>query len=155
MSQGPQRLITTLECVREGKSKVRGIEMSTVADPPAVVNPTAVPAMRASIVKSPKLWLATIPGDQILIGLLILLAAVCYGNSLFNGFVYDDEQQILQNPYVKSWHYLPQIIGTTVWSFIGAAGTTNYYRPLMTFTYLLLWQFFKDIPSALIFSMSR
>ena len=84
--------------------------------------------------------------NQILITLLIILATACYANSLFNGFVYDDEQQILHNPYVKSWHYLPQIFGTTVWSFIGAAGTTNYYRPLMTFTYLVLWKLFGDIP---------
>jgi len=84
--------------------------------------------------------------DQALIGLLILLAALCYGNSLFHSFVYDDEQQILQNPYVKTWHYLPQIFTSTVWSFVGAAGTTNYYRPLMTFTFLLLWQAFGNIP---------
>ncbi len=84
--------------------------------------------------------------DQHLVGLLIVLALVCYGNSLFHAFVYDDEQQILQNPYVKSWHYLPQIFNSTVWSFVGAAGTTNYYRPLMTFSFLILWQIFGDIP---------
>jgi protein O-mannosyl-transferase len=84
--------------------------------------------------------------DQHLVGLLILLALLCYGNSLFHAFVYDDEQQILQNPYVKSWHYLPQIFNSTVWSFVGAAGATNYYRPLMTFSFLILWQIFGDIP---------
>lgn len=77
---------------------------------------------------------------------LFLLAAACYANTLLNGFVYDDELQILANPYVKSWHYLPQIFTTTVWSFIGAAGDTNYYRPLMTFTYLLVWKAFGDLP---------
>jgi hypothetical protein len=84
--------------------------------------------------------------NQMLIAVLIILAGACYANTLFNGFVYDDEQQILQNPYVKNWHYLPQVFGTTVWSFVGAAGTTNYYRPLMTFTFLLLWQMFGDVP---------
>jgi protein O-mannosyl-transferase len=77
---------------------------------------------------------------------LFLLSAACYANTLLNGFVYDDELQILANPYVKSWHYLPQIFTTTVWSFIGAAGDTNYYRPLMTFTYLLVWKAFGDLP---------
>jgi len=84
--------------------------------------------------------------DQLLVTLLLVLAMACYANSLSNGFVYDDEQQILQNPYIKSWHFLPQIFGTTVWSFVGAAGLTNYYRPLMTFSYLLLWQIFGGIP---------
>jgi protein O-mannosyl-transferase len=84
--------------------------------------------------------------NQLLILLLILVAFLCYGNTLLNGFVYDDDQQILQNPYVKSWHYLPQIFGTTVWSFIGQAGTTNYYRPIMTLSFLVLWQIFGPLP---------
>jgi protein O-mannosyl-transferase len=84
--------------------------------------------------------------NQLLILLLILIAFLCYGNTLINGFVYDDDQQILQNPYVKSWHYLPQIFGTTVWSFVGQAGTTNYYRPIMTLSFLVLWQAFGPLP---------
>jgi Tfp pilus assembly protein PilF len=78
--------------------------------------------------------------------ILFLVSVTSYANTLLNGFVYDDELQILANPYVKSWHYLPQIFTTTVWSFIGAAGDSNYYRPLMTFTYLLLWKAFGDLP---------
>src|SRR5215469_808996 len=77
---------------------------------------------------------------------LFLLAVGCYLNTLVNAFVYDDELQILQNPYIKSWHYLGAIFRTTVWSFIGAAGDTNYYRPMMTLTYLVLWKIFGDSP---------
>ena len=40
--------------------------------------------------------------EAILVGLLIVLTIVCYGNMLTNSFVYDDQQQILQNPYIKS-----------------------------------------------------
>jgi tetratricopeptide (TPR) repeat protein len=76
----------------------------------------------------------------------VIIAFLCYANTLGNGFVYDDDQQILQNPYVKSWHYLPQIFGSTVWTFQGQVGTSNYYRPLMTFTFLLLWQIFGPLP---------
>src|ERR1700730_6076461 len=120
--------------------------MTTVADAPEMIRAPgpsgAAPGVTNDDSRRPSIRLS----DQVLIGLLILLAFLCYGNSLFHGFVYDDEQQILQNPYVKSWHYLPQIFSTTVWSFVGAAGTTNYYRPLMTFTFLALWQIFKDLP---------
>jgi protein O-mannosyl-transferase len=84
--------------------------------------------------------------DMLTVLLLFLLAAGCYLNTLGNGFVYDDELQILQNPYVKSWHYLPQIFHTTVWSFIGDAGESNYYRPLMTLTFLGLWKVFGESP---------
>ena len=121
-------------------------KMTTVADPPEMISTPGPPGARPAVANAHSRWRSIQLSDQALIGLLILLAVLCYGNSLFNGFVYDDEQQILQNPYVKSWHYLPQIFSTTVWSFVGAAGTTNYYRPLMTFTFLALWQLFKDIP---------
>lgn len=84
--------------------------------------------------------------EATIVAALMLLVLLCYGNILANGFVYDDEQQILQNPYVKDWRFLPQIFGTTVWSFVGQAGTTNYYRPLMTFSFLVLWKLFGPIP---------
>jgi tetratricopeptide (TPR) repeat protein len=84
--------------------------------------------------------------DATLVGLLLLVTLVCYANILTNGFVYDDDQQILQNPYIRDWRFLPQIFGTTVWSFVGQAGLTNYYRPLMTLSYLFLWKAFGPIP---------
>jgi protein O-mannosyl-transferase len=77
---------------------------------------------------------------------LLVLCVFCYGNTLKNSFVYDDDQQVLENQYIKSWHYLPKIFSTTVWAFQGEIGTSNYYRPLMTFSYLLLWQAFPDLP---------
>ena len=120
--------------------------MTTVADAPEMTRASGRSGAPPAVTNEHSRRRSIHISDQVLIGLLILLAVLCYGNSLFNGFVYDDEQQILQNPYVKSWHYLPQIFSTTVWSFVGAAGTTNYYRPLMTFTFLALWQIFKDLP---------
>src|ERR1700716_2085595 len=117
--------------------------MTTLTHPPDAVAIDPLPIPPAKLRPS-KIW--QLPSDQVIIALLILLAIALYANTLFNGFVYDDEQQILQNPYVKNWHYLPQIFGSTVWSFVGAAGATNYYRPMMTFTFLLLWQLFGDIP---------
>jgi Tfp pilus assembly protein PilF len=85
--------------------------------------------------------------ETLLIAALVLVTCACFANTLANGFVYDDDQQILQNPYVKSWKFIPQIFTTTVWSFVGQAGATNYYRPLMTLTYLGLWSVFGDAPS--------
>jgi tetratricopeptide (TPR) repeat protein len=111
----------------------------------------AMPPSSAYLNASPPDARASLEGkagspNKYLIPLLILISLLCYGNTLLNGFVYDDDQQILQNPYVKSWHYLPQIFGTTVWSFVGQAGTTNYYRPLMTFSFLVLWHVFGQLP---------
>jgi len=83
---------------------------------------------------------------------ILIIAAVPYLNALGNGFVYDDYQQILINPYLRSFHYLRTIFTTSVWSFLGgAAGVTNYYRPLMTFGYLLCFKLFG--PSAFAFHL--
>ena len=80
-----------------------------------------------------------------LAGILILAFAV-YANTILNGFVYDDHDQVEQNPYVHSVHYIGRILTTTVWSFQGSEGRTNYYRPLMTLTYLLCNQLFQSLP---------
>ena len=84
--------------------------------------------------------------EVLLAGALILLTLICYGNMVTNSFVYDDQQQILQNPYIKSWKFLPEIFSSTVWSFVGEVGATNYYRPLMTLSFLVLWTIFGPIP---------
>lgn len=81
-----------------------------------------------------------------LIALLLLLAILPYLNTLTNAFVYDDGKQIIENPYIRSWKYLPEIFGSNVWSFLGAAGVTNHYRPLMTLSYLVCYQVFGLLP---------
>ena len=77
---------------------------------------------------------------------LLLLAVLPYLNTLFNNFVYDDYYQVLNNPYVHSFHYLREILTTSVWSFQGAQGISNYYRPLMTLEYLLTYHIAGPIP---------
>jgi tetratricopeptide (TPR) repeat protein len=78
--------------------------------------------------------------------LLLLLALATYANSLLNGFIYDDFQQILENPYVHSFRHVRAIFTTSVWSFQGAEGILSYYRPLMTFGYMICWRLFGSVP---------
>jgi len=59
--------------------------------------------------------------DRRLIGFLILCAALPYLNTLGNGFVYDDVTQVLHNPYIRSLHYLKEILTTDVWFYRGGA----------------------------------
>jgi tetratricopeptide (TPR) repeat protein len=77
---------------------------------------------------------------------LLLLAAATYANSLLNGFIYDDFQQIVENPYVHSFRHVRAIFATSVWSFQGAEGVLSYYRPLMTFGYMICWRLFGSVP---------
>src|SRR5258707_7037313 len=77
---------------------------------------------------------------------LFLLAFLAYANTLVGSFVYDDNYQVVENPYAHSFRYLPKIFSTSVWSFQGAQGQTNYFRPMMTFGYLLFYQIAGPLP---------
>jgi len=71
------------------------------------------------------------------IALLALLATLPYLNSLPNGFVDDDDTQVLANPYIRDFSHLREIFTKSVWSYLGDyRSTTNYYRPVMTLGYL-------------------
>jgi len=81
--------------------------------------------------------------DPLLILLLIFGSSLPYLNSLANRFVYDDDTQILTNPYIRDFSHLKAIFTTSVWSYAGGArAVTNYYRPVMTIGYLLCYQVF-------------
>jgi protein O-mannosyl-transferase len=81
------------------------------------------------------------------LGGLLFLALLVYCNTLLNGFVYDDHFQVEQNPYVQSFKYVDKILTTTVWSFQGLEGKTNYYRPLMTLGFLVCNKVFQSFPA--------
>ncbi|QWV96429.1 tetratricopeptide repeat protein [Geomonas nitrogeniifigens] len=74
---------------------------------------------------------------------LILVLAVCvaYGNTLSNGFVYDDEYQVLKNPWIRDFHFLPTIFTNEVWGFKGSS-VSNYYRPLLHVVYMACYYLF-------------
>jgi tetratricopeptide (TPR) repeat protein len=74
--------------------------------------------------------------------LLIALAFGIYANALGNGFVSDDDNQLLGNPLVREWRQLPQIFEHDVWAFSGQETATNYYRPIQTVVYLALYSAF-------------
>ena len=68
------------------------------------------------------------------LGFGLLLAILSYWPVLGYGFVYDDLQQIVENPALTSWRYIPQYFTANVWAGVFPAGWGYYYRPLF-----LLW----------------
>ena len=104
--------------------------------PPAATASEPLPAPP----QSPFGW-----SDDKLIPVLILCGLLPYTNILVNGFVYDDNTQVLNNPYIQNFHHLREIFSTNVWSYVGAQGVSNYYRPLMTFGYLICYQLFGPL----------
>ena len=54
----------------------------------------------------------------------------------------------MNNPYIQNFHHLKEIFTTPVWSFLGGDYSHNYYRPMMSFGYLLCYQFLGPRPLA-------
>jgi tetratricopeptide (TPR) repeat protein len=70
--------------------------------------------------------------------LLAGIALVVFSGTLANGFVYDDNPQIIQNPFIINPDLWKKMFSGSVWSFQGAA--TNFYRPLQFVCYWLLYR---------------
>jgi tetratricopeptide (TPR) repeat protein len=86
--------------------------------------------------------------------ILVAVALLPYLASLRNGFVYDDFDQVLANPYLRNFHHLREIFTSSVWSFLGDfRGASNYYRPVMSLGYLFCYQLFG--PHALGFHLAN
>ena len=72
--------------------------------------------------------------ERYFVAAVLFITAVTYLGTLQFGFVYDDDPQILHNPFVKSWGYVPQYFVSSVWKQLFPLVPGNYYRPLF-----LLW----------------
>ena len=75
----------------------------------------------------------SVSGKKLLLPAFIIGAAsfAVYFNTLYNGFVYDDNLQIVRNPWIRDVKHLPGIFYKSVWSFQATSPINNYYRPLM------------------------
>jgi len=66
--------------------------------------------------------------------LLAVVTFVGYSGALGFEFVYDDTSQIVQNPAIHDWSYLPHYFSEHTWAAIYSGAPGNQYRPLF-----LLW----------------
>ncbi|MGH9444409.1 MAG: tetratricopeptide repeat protein [Terriglobia bacterium] len=78
---------------------------------------------------------------------LVLIVFLVYARSLSSSFVYDDQKQILDNPFVLNPHLWRHIFTGSVWSFVCAGCNANFYRPLMIFSYWILYRAFGPVPA--------
>jgi tetratricopeptide (TPR) repeat protein len=77
------------------------------------------------------------------IAVLVLMAALVYGNSIFNGFVFDDMGTIVENNYIRHpARYLPSFFNEGYFKISGEAS----YRPIATLSYYLIYSIFKLNP---------
>ncbi|MGE5280687.1 MAG: hypothetical protein ACM3L6_08105, partial [Deltaproteobacteria bacterium] len=64
--------------------------------------------------------------------IIILVAGVVYAPSLSGHFVYDDLILVRDNPYIRSFHHVPEIFSTDIGA--GASAAFTFYRPLQMLT---------------------
>lgn len=80
-----------------------------------------------------------------LVGALVLLTFAAYANSLWNGFVWDDEVLVRENPFIRNATYLSTLFTTDL--IHHSQGGPAYYRPLQALTYLLDYQLWGTHPT--------
>lgn len=67
-----------------------------------------------------------------------ILAAACflvYANALHNRFVWDDEEQVVNNTVIRDWDNFPLIFTSSTFYAGGAGLSGGFYRPLVTLSY--------------------
>lgn len=78
------------------------------------------------------------------LALIFSLAAISfliYYDTLFNGFVYDDNSQIIRNPWIKNLSHLPDIFANHSFGFTGENQAISY-RPMVFVVYMLEYGLF-------------
>jgi len=76
--------------------------------------------------------------------ILFLIGFVVYLNVLPNGFVWDDEEQVVNNLMIQSFSNLPQIFKGSTFQTGGAGGLSGiYYKPLMTLSFMFNYGIWK------------
>ncbi len=77
---------------------------------------------------------------------ILVIAFLVYYKALYNGFVYDDEFQVVKNHWIRDINHIPEIFSESVLKFQGIE--TNYYRPLLHLIYMLSYFVFGLKPWA-------
>ncbi|MDD2823199.1 MAG: hypothetical protein PHQ59_03910 [Candidatus Daviesbacteria bacterium] len=79
--------------------------------------------------------------------LLILVGIIVFFNVLFNGFVWDDEEQILNNVAIHSITNFPNFFSGSTFN-TGGSGSLGglYYKPLMTTAFSIIYSLFGPSP---------
>jgi protein O-mannosyl-transferase len=74
---------------------------------------------------------------------ILLIGIVVFFNGLFNGFVGDDHQQLVENQTVHSLLNIPSFFsGSTFYNGQGASLGGAYYKPILTIAYSFIYAIF-------------
>ncbi len=79
----------------------------------------------------------------IALGGTLALVFLAYRQALHFGFVSDDKFQILGDPWIASWKFVPAYFTGRAWDLIQGYHGGNYYRPVFLLWLLLNYSLFK------------
>jgi protein O-mannosyl-transferase len=108
-------------------------------------NPQLTPAPTAATNRSP---FFKVPTTRLAAAgaaaLLCILAIGAYANSIRNGFVWDDHEQVVMNSSLRPGAPLLDLVAPNIWGFTrsGSREHSNYYRPFQMATYRLTAEVF-------------
>ena len=68
--------------------------------------------------------------EKYFIWMALLVTAITYSGTIRYDFVYDDFGQIVYNPFLRAWRYVPQYFVSSVWKHMAPSTPGNYYRPV-------------------------
>ncbi len=79
------------------------------------------------------------------LAIIFIIGFLVYFNILLNGFVWDDEEQIINNTIIQNLSNFPKLLTSSTFQ-TGGAGTLSgyYYRPIMTISFMtnfFIWKF--------------
>ncbi len=78
--------------------------------------------------------------------IILFLGFIVYASNLFNGFVWDDEEQIVNNTIIQNLYNWPQIFSGATFSTGGAGLSGWFFRPFLTLFYMLNFAVWKSNP---------
>lgn len=105
----------------------------------ATAEPVATTPVRQSGADGQIKWRAIYALIPVAIALLVSI------NTLWNGFAFDDSQQVLNNEFIKTFSNLPRAFTSSVWAFTSNDITSTvdpYYRPLFNSLFTINYAMF-------------
>ncbi|MFH1186882.1 MAG: tetratricopeptide repeat protein [Candidatus Levyibacteriota bacterium] len=77
-----------------------------------------------------------------LVTFFFVLTLIVYGSSLLNGFVWDDEEQIVNNAAIQNINSIPYLFTSSTFNTGGAGLSGWYYKPLMPISFSIVHSIF-------------
>ncbi len=69
--------------------------------------------------------------------MLALASWLLYIKTLNGEFIKDDIYQVLRNDWIRDFRNIPEVIFSSVWSFMEDGGEATFYRPVMHLSYMI------------------